>query len=352
MVPRPLWSGDPADLPAALPKAELHLHLDGSLRPATLLELSREAGVTLPTSDPEALAGWMIPESGGTLEDYLERFERTLAVLQSREALTRVSRELVIDAAAENVRYLEIRFCPALNTRDGLSLEEVLEASWQGILDGEKATEVPARLIVCGLRNFDPRISVELAELAVACRHLGVVGFDLAGGEAGHPTAEHAEAFTVAARGGLARTVHAGEAWGPESIRQALVEGRAQRIGHGTRLREDEELMEILRDHRIPIEVCLTSNLQTGAATSYAEHPLRAFFDSGIPVSLNTDNRLMSGTTLTREYHHARVHQGFSPFELARLARMGFEAAFLSWPEKAALLAAVDLELEELLGVA
>jgi len=334
-----------------LPKAELHLHLDGSLRPGTLFELSRTSGVELPVSDPEALGEWMIPEVGGTLEDYLERFEQTLAVLQTRESLIRVSRELVEDAAADNVRYLEIRFCPALNTREGLSLDEVMQAAWEGVQEGEGATGVPARLIVCGLRNFDPDVSVELAELAVACRDRGVVGFDLAGGEAGHPAADHAEAFTVAARGGLGRTVHAGEAWGPDSVWQALVEGRAQRIGHGTRLGEDHRLSDTLRDHRIPVEVCLTSNLQTGAAPSYAEHPLRAFFDAGIPVSLNTDNRLMSGTTLTREYHHARVHQGFTPFELARLARMGFEAAFLPWPEKVALLAMVDLELEELLGV-
>jgi adenosine deaminase len=191
---------------------------------------------------------------------------------------------------------------------------------------------------------------VELAELAVACRDRGVVAFDLAGGEAGNPARDHAEAFTVAARGGLFRTVHAGEAWGPDSIRQALVEGRAQRIGHGTRLHEDPELLELVRDQQIPIEICLTSNLQTGAAANYATHPLRRYFDAGIPVSLNTDNRLMSGTTLTREYHHARVHQGFSTFELAGIARMSFAAAFLPHPEKTALLAAVALELEELLG--
>jgi adenosine deaminase len=345
------WSGDPAELPAALPKAELHLHLDGSLRPTTLFELSRAAGVPLPVADPEALAAWMVPEAGGTLEAYLERFEQTLAVLQTRDSLVRVSRELVLDAAAENVRYLEIRFCPALNTREGLKLDEVMKAVWEGTRHGADEAGVTARLIVCGLRNLDPRVSVELAELAVACRGLGVVAFDLAGGEAGNPARDHAEAFTVAARGGLFRTVHAGEAWGPESIREALVEGRAQRIGHGTRLHEDPGLVELVRDHRIPVEICLTSNLQTGAASGYGVHPLRRYFDAGIPVSLNTDNRLMSGTTLTREYHHARVHQGFSTFELARIARRSFEAAFLPHPEKTALLAAVALELEELLGV-
>lgn len=346
----PVWSGDPADLPAVLPKAELHLHLDGSLRPGTLFELTREAGLPLPAPDPEALADWMVPDVGGTLEAYLERFEQTLAVLQTRESIARVARELVVDAAAENVRYLEIRFCPALNTRAGLSLDEVMEAAWEGTRAGAEEGGVEARLIVCALRNLDPEVSTELAELAVACRNRGVVAFDLAGGEAGNPVGAHADAFTVAARGGLFRTVHAGEAWGPDSVRQALVEGRAQRIGHGTRLRDDPALIELFRDQRIPVEICLTSNLQTGAAASYAAHPLRIYFDAGIPVSLNTDNRLMSGTTLSREYHHARVHQGFSSFELARLARMSFEAAFLPWPDKTALLAAVDLELDELLG--
>ncbi|MEJ2540846.1 MAG: adenosine deaminase [Gemmatimonadota bacterium] len=341
-------TGQDPRLPSRLPKAELHLHLDGSLRPGTLLELARAEGVKLPTLDPEELADHMVPEPGGTLETYLERFELTLAVLQTRDGLSRAARELVVDAAAENVRYLEIRFCPALNTRRGLSLDAVLEAALEGAAAGTASSGAEARFIVCGLRNLSPTLSVELAELAVAFRDRGVVAYDIAGGEAGNPVRDHAEAFTVAARGGLFRTVHAGEAWGPDSIRQALVEGRAQRIGHGTRLHEDPALMEVIRDQRIPLEICLTSNLQTGASRDYRTHPLRRYFDFGIPVSLNTDNRLMSGTTLSREFHHARVHQGFGDFELMRLARMGFEAAFLPWPEKAALLAAVELELEGL----
>ena len=164
------WSGDPAEFPAALPKAELHLHLDGSLRPTTLFELSRAAGIPLPAADPEALAAWMVPKVGGTLEAYLERFEQTLAVLQTRESLMRVSRELVLDAAAEKVRYLEVRFCPALNTREGLKLDEVMERAWEGTRQGADEAGVTARLIVCGLRNLDPGVSVELAERAVPPR--------------------------------------------------------------------------------------------------------------------------------------------------------------------------------------
>ncbi|UCC25485.1 MAG: adenosine deaminase [Gemmatimonadales bacterium] len=331
-----------------LPKPELHVHLDGSLRPETLLELAREVGLRIPARDPEAVADFMRADESRDLEDYLRRFEVTLAVLQSEPALERAAYELVLDAAAENTRYLEIRYSPVLNTRDGLTLDEVLDASLRGMVRGMAETGVRGGIVVCALRSLSPEVSTALAELAVSYRGRGVVGFDLAGGEAGHPAREHAEAFTVAARGGVPRTVHAGEAWGPESIREALVEGRAQRIGHGTRLQEDPLLEEIIRDQQIPVEVCLTSNLQTRVTASYAEHPLRRYYDLGIPVTICTDNRLVSGTTLVREYEAARDHLGFSGPELALLAWNGFKGAFLDWPARSTLLSAVAVEMEEL----
>lgn len=337
-----------SDFIRRLPKAELHVHLDGSLRPETMVELAGAYGVRLPSTDPAELASYMRADGVRNLEEYLRRFDLTLSVLQTEEALERVTYELVLDHAAENARYVEVRYSPVLNTRGGLTLDEVMDASLRGLHRGMAETGVQGGIIVCALRSLSPEVSTALAELAVSYRGRGVVGFDLAGGEAAHPAREHHEAFTVAARGGVARTVHAGEAAGADSIRQALVEGRAHRIGHGTRLQEDPALEEIVRDQQIPLEICLTSNLQTRVAESYASHPLRRYFDRGIPVALCTDNRLVSGTTLEAEYRAARDHLGFSDAELARVAWNGFQAGFLNWPEKSAILAAVSVELEAL----
>jgi adenosine deaminase len=338
------------DLLHALPKAELHVHLDGSLRPATMLELARERGVELPADSSDTLATAMVAEDAGDLEAYLKRFAWTLSVMQDAEALERIAYELALDHHAENVRHVEVRWCPKLNTEGGLGLDEALLAPIRGLRRAEGETGISWGVIVCALRHWDVAVSCELAELAVACRSEGVVAFDLAAGESGNPAADHAAAFTIAARGDLSRTVHAGEAWGADSIRQALVEGRAHRIGHGTRLHEDAQLERYVRDHRVCLEVCLTSNVQTGAAASLAEHPARRYFDLGIPISLATDNRLVSGTTLAREYELAHAHLGFTPGELATVTRTGFEHAFLPLDRKWELLAAVDRELE-LLGL-
>lgn len=340
----------------ALPRAELHVHLDGSLRPATMIELAAARDVVLPASDPAALAVAMRADDATDLVAYLARFETTLSVLQDAEALTRVTRELVEDHAAEGVRLVEIRFCPALNTRGGLSMDEVLVAVTRGMEEGVAAVaaaglpSIRAGLILCGLRNLAHETSVAIAELAVAWKDRGVVAFDLAGAEAGNPARRHGAAFDVAARGLLPITVHAGEAWGPESIRDALFAGRAARIGHGTRLGEDQELLAWIRDRSIPLEICLTSNVQTRVAASPDTHPMREFFDEGVLLTLCTDNRLVSGTTVTEEYRRAAEHLDFDAGELAAVARMGFEAAFLPLEEKEILLAEVDEELEQLLA--
>jgi adenosine deaminase len=313
-----------------------------------MLELARERGVTLPSEDAETLGRVMVADDAADLDDYLQRFSWTLSVMQDAEALERIGYELALDHAEENVRYVEVRWCPRLNTEGGLALDEALLAPVRGLERAAAETGIEWGVIVCALRHWDPRVSCELAELAVAHRDRGVVAFDLAAGEAGNPAADHADAFTIAARGDLARTVHAGEAWGADSIRQALVEGRAHRIGHGTRLREDERLERYVRDHRICLEVCLTSNVQTRVAADIASHPARRYFDLGIPVSFATDNRLVSGTTLTREYELAHEHLGFSAGELARVARTGFEHAFLPLDRKRELLERVDAEFARL----
>ena len=332
----------------ALPKAELHVHLDGSLRPATLIELARDRGQPLPVWKPDELASHMVASDTRSLEEYLAHFDTILSVLQDAAAIERVAYELAEDNARENVRYLEVRFCPALNTREGLSPAEALDASLNGLARTEEAFPIDTALIVCGLRNLDPSTSRMLADLAVSYKEKGVVAFDLAGSEQGHPAKEHQEAFQTAALAGLGITVHAGEGYGPDSIRQALRDCRAHRIGHGTRLREDADLMEHVKGLRIPLEVCITSNVQTGAAASFEEHPARTYFDQGLVITLNTDNRLVSGTTLTDEYWKAHRHLGFTWSELKQVARMGFQSAFLPPDEKGALLELVELEMRTL----
>jgi adenosine deaminase len=322
----------------ALPKAELHVHLDGSLRPETMLELAAEVGVPLPASDPETLARVMCADDATDLVAYLSCFATTLSVLQTQEALIRVTDELVTDHAAEGVDYVEIRYAPNLNTERGLSMEQVLHATLEGMEAGMARSGIRAQLILCGIRSMDPAIARQIAELAVAHRSAGVCAFDLAGAEAGYPARHHAEACRIAAEGLLPITLHAGEAWGAASIRDALVAGRALRIGHGTRLEEDPDLLAWVRDRRIPLEICLTSNVQTRVAPTFEAHPVRRYLEAGIQLTLCTDNRLVSGTTVTEEYLRAAHHLGFTKTDLVRIARMGFESAFLPAPDKEALV--------------
>lgn len=330
---------------ALLPKAELHVHLDGSLRPATMLELARERGIELPADTPEALAAHMVVPKGGDLIAYLARFHATLALMQDAEALERIAYELVVDHAAESVRWVEVRFCPALCTRRGLGADEVLDAVLRGMRRAEAEHPVRSAIIVCALRSEATSASLEMAELAVAYSGLGVCGFDLAGAEAGHPVLRHAEAFDRAAEAGLPITIHAGEAYGPDSIRQAIERGHARRIGHGTRLGEDPALLDEVRRRGIPLEVCLTSNVQTGVVAELADHPAGDYVRRGVGVCLSTDNRLMSGVTLTQEYENARDALGLTREELVRVARAGFEHAFASEEVRAKLLAAFDREV-------
>ena len=313
-----------------------------------MAELARERGVWLPTFEADALRDHMLVSDAHSLEEYLARFVLTLSVMQDAPALERIAYELAADHAAENVRYVEVRFCPALNTAGGLTPDEVMDATLAGLRRAKGDFPIRTRVIVCALRTLDPSISVEMAELAVAYRHRGVVAFDLAGAEAGNPVSDHLEAFRVAEAAGLPRTVHAGEGFGAPSVHQAVHLAGATRIGHGTRLFEDPELEDYVRLHRIPLEVCITSNVQTGVAPTYAQHPVRRYRAEGIPVVLCTDNRLMSGVTVTDEYAHARAHLGFTWDDLVDVARTGFSCAFVDDAEKAALIAAFETEVAAL----
>jgi adenosine deaminase len=336
------------DLLHRLPKTDLHVHLDGSLRPATMLELAGDAGVTLPADDATALGEYMHVRQGRDLVDYLARFDITLSLMQAGPAIDRIAYELAADAAAENIRYMEVRFCPALNTRGGLTAEQALEAALSGLRRAEAEHEITTAVIVCGLRNLPVQTSIDMAELAVAYRDRGVVAFDLAGAERGHPPIDHQPAFQIAADANLGVTIHAGEAFGSASIHQAIHYCNARRIGHGTRLWEDPDLLGFVNDFRIPLEICLTSNVQTRATPSLEEHPVRVFYDQGVVVSLNTDNRLMSGTTMTDEYLHAHQSLGFTWEELCDITIMSFESAFMAHQQRVALVAAVREEIGSL----
>jgi len=333
------------ELIARLPKAELHVHLDGSLRPATLIELARAAGVPLPSSDPVAIRKFMLADHAHDLEEFLRKFDTTIAVLQAPEAIERVAYEMCEDAKRDNVRYLEVRYCPQLSTKAGLSLDEAISAELRGVARGERDFGVVARVINCSLRHYAPDVSLRIAEASVRFRDQGVVAFDLAGGEAGRPPGIHRAAFDVALHGRLGITVHAGEAAGPESIAEAIDLCHAGRIGHGTRLGEDPVLRDYVRDRRIAVETNITSNVQTHAVRSASAHPVRDYFDRGLNVTLCTDSWLMCGTTLTDEYWLAHTALGFTRAEIDRMILNGFESAFLPWPERQRLIATARDEL-------
>jgi adenosine deaminase len=287
-------------------------------------------------------------DDAANLEDYLKRFEYTIPLLQSAEAIERVAYEMVEDAARDNVRYLEVRYCPHLSQRQGMTLDEVMHAELQGLARGQRDFGVVARVINCSLRHYDPAVSVEIAECSVGFRDQGVVAFDLAGGEAGRPAGHHRAAFDVAAQGLLGVTVHAGEAAGAESIAEAVHLCHADRIGHGTRLYESPQLRDYIRDRRILIEANITSNVQTRAVRRPSEHPVRAYFDAGLNVTLCTDGWLMAGVSLSDEYWLAHTDLGFSREEIDQLILNGFAGAFLPWPERLELLSRVRAELADI----
>ncbi len=323
------------------PKAELHCHLDGSVRLDTLIELATQQGKLdmLPARSADELAEVLKEiDNSETLESYLSWFRYSIPVMQSREALRRIAFELAEDNAAENVRYLEVRFAPILCTEEGLSMDDVLEAVHDGLNDAEEQFDITTRIIVCGLRDRLESASLMQAEVAVRSRNRKVVAFDLAGGEAGNPPKHHLHAFYYARNHLLNLTIHAGESWGPDSIRQALFYCGAHRIGHGITLAQDEQLMQYCIDHRIPLEICPTSNVQTHVVESYEKHPISTFVRARVPVTVNTDNRLFSRTTVTDELYRVHTHCGLSAEELREVVLNGFRFSFLRWDRKQEIL--------------
>ncbi len=338
------------DIIRKVPKVELHEHLDGGLRPETIIELSKERGITLPSYDKDELKSWFIEGcEKKSLTLYLETFKYTTGVMQDKEALYRVAKEEILDLAKENIVYAEIRFAPALHTQKGLNLEEVVTTVLKGLDAGRKETGVEYGLILCAMRNESPLNSLEIAELAVAFSDRGVVGFDLAGDECGHPAKRHIDAFNYIKSKNFNITIHAGEAFGLESIWQAIQICHADRIGHGTRLIEDMTIEngEIIKmgslanyvvDKRIPLEMCLTSNVGTGAVSSYDEHPFPLFYKNHFRVFLCSDNRLMSNTNLTKEMQIAVEKYGMELKDLEKITINAMKSAFIHHSEKLDLI--------------
>jgi adenosine deaminase len=336
------------------PKVLLHDHLDGGLRPATVVDLARECGYArLPATDPDELARWFREAAdSGSLERYLETFSHTVAVMQTRQALVRVARECALDLAADGVVYAEVRYAPEQHLEGGLSLEEVVEAVDQGFREGERLARAEGRRIRIGALLTAMRHAaraLEIAELANAYRDAGVVGFDIAGAEAGHPPTRHLDAFEYLKRENNHFTIHAGEAFGLPSIWQALQWCGADRLGHGVRIIDDIRVREdgtvelgrlasYVRDKRVPLEMCPTSNLQTGAAPSYAEHPIGLLRRLHFRVTVNTDNRLMSHTTLSREFQHLAGAFGYTLDDMQWFTVNAMKSAFIPFDERLAMI--------------
>ena len=332
-----------------LPKTDIHCHLDGCLRPGTVLDLAREQKIRLPARTLPRLT--RVLQAGPrvrSLADYLRIFDYTLAVMQTPEALRRVAYELAEDAASENVRHLEVRYSPILHTRMKLPLTRIVDAVLDGLREASGRHGISTGVIICGIRSMSPRLSVALAELAVEYKGRGVLAFDLAGQEKDYPAKAHRDAFQLILKNNINSTVHAGEAFGPASIRQALHYCGAHRIGHGTRLRDDPDLMRYVNDHRIPLEVCLSSNVQTRTVPSLKQHPFHFYFREGIRVTINTDSRLVSATTVSQELALAARTFRLGPYELKRILINGFKSAFLPYAVKARMLRDVNVEVDRI----
>jgi adenosine deaminase len=331
------------------PKVLLHDHLDGGLRPDTIVELAEETGYAdLPTLDPEELGAWMM--RGADRKDlllYLETFAHTVGVMQTREALARVARECAEDLAADGIVYAEVRFAPEQHLQRGLGLDEVVEAVQDGFREGSERTGIRIGTLLTAMRTAAR--SLEIAELAVRWRDQGVVGFDIAGAEAGYPPTRHLDAFDHVRRESFHLTIHAGEAFGIPSIWEALQLCGAERLGHGVRIVDDIEIgadgesrlgrvADLVRDRRVPLELCPTSNVHSGAAKSIDEHPIGLLMDLRFRVTVNTDNRLMSATSLSKELVQLVDAFGIGWGQIGRLATNAMKSAFIPFDERLEVL--------------
>jgi len=313
---------------AAIPKAELHLHLDGSVRPSTVLQLAKQDRVPIPTDDLSKLVSFLEADDGTqSLVEYISHFELPIAVMQTVPALERTVYELCLDLAKDNVRYAEIRFGPWLHVQRGLSLADIIRATLAGWKAGQKETGIAGGIIVTALRDMPPAQNLSLAQVAGHFVGDGVIGFDLAGDEAGHPPVLHEDAFRVARSLGLNLTIHAGEAAGPESVRQAISMG-AVRLGHGVRAQEDPEVLSMVKGDGIQLDTAPTSNAHTKAVRRYEDHPVKRFHESGIKATISTDSRTVSRITLTEEFDKASRLLGLAQEQIWAMNLQALDGGF------------------------
>src|SRR5262245_56818450 len=336
----------PLELLQRLPKTDLHCHLDGSLRLDTVIDLARRQHVKLPTTDRGELFNMLYAgEHVASLDDYLRAFDITLSVMQTEEGLERTAYEQAEDAWKENARYIEVRYSPLLHTRNGLRPAQVVEAVLRGLRTAKREFGVRYGVILCAIRTLSPESSLRIAELCVAFKNRGVVGFDLAGSEVNNPAKVHRQAFQLVIDNNINCTAHAGESFGPDSVHQAIHKCGAHRIGHGVRAVESGDLLNYINDHRIPLEVCPSSNVQTKAAASWESHPVDFYVDYGLRVTINTDTRLITDTTVSKELWLCHQHYGWPLATIKEIIIFGFKSAFMPYREKADLLAEVSAEL-------
>lgn len=331
MTPLSPWIPDRVDPDLrALPKCNLHSHLEGSVRPETLWELAQERGVELGVGRGRLEGVLQVDGSEGNLVDYLEKISFSYQVLKDRAALRRAAFEAAADAAADGVVYFELRAGPLTHVTPELPTAAAIEAMLEGLAQAEAANPITCRLIVSALRGHDPAGNRELAETAVRYRDQGVVGFDLAGDEAGYPASLHAESFRVAREGGLGITVHAGEAGGAGNVRYAVEQLGAARIGHGVRSVESEAVLDLLAKEEITLEICPISNVHTQTVADIRSHPIRDLYDRGIRMTVADDDPVTSRTSVTKELTVLRRQFDFTDGEIQDIQRMGIAAAFLS----------------------
>jgi adenosine deaminase len=321
-----------------LPKIDLHVHLDGCIKPSTLLKLADQQGKTLPTKDANRLLPYVqVGEDCTNLTEYLTKFDFVLPFLQTKEALEQVAFEVVEQAAEHRIKYIEVRFAPLLHRQFGLSPDDAIHYVIEGLKRGEERYGVKARAIAICMRNHSVAANFEVIEAAFRFMGRGLVAVDLAGDETTYPAALFREVFALAGKLGIPVTIHAGEAAGPDNIEEAVLHLGARRIGHGVRLKEDANVFHMIRDQQIPLELCPTSNIQTKAVNGWEAYPIRDYYDQGILFTVNTDNPGVSGTNITKEYQVLTEKFGFTLQEITVLILNGVEASFLEPEEKASL---------------
>jgi adenosine deaminase len=322
-----------------MPKVDLHIHLDGSVRPQTVREIALEEDVQLPTTELSVLLHLLQVDKGcKNLPDYLSKFELPLRVMQSESSLRKIAFEIVEDAALQGVRYIEVRFAPQLHTQKGLSIEEVIAAVVSGLEAGERKFSTIARAIVICMRNHLPGTNLKVMQSAQTFLGKGVVGLDLAGDEAHYPPIIHKDVFRLAYDAKFPITIHAGEAAGPENIRESVMNMFAQRIGHGVRLKEDPRLLEWIIRKQIPLEMCITSNVQTRVIPDWKSHPIKEYFSEGVLVTINTDNTTVSNTNITKEIRSAVEILGLSIQDIASMTLTAVKVSFLEGSRKNTLV--------------